>query len=336
MWSEPVSKIAPRYNISDVGFSKLCRRVGVPLPPRGYWAKLKFGKRVRRPPLKPRDNSQDETVIIAEHARPDPPAIPPDVAAAIEHEHRDEAKIEVPKIVAKWHPIVQKWLDQEAQPSPLGRLSRPRVAAVERERRVLLTVFLRALERRGWSVSVDERKGLAVKMLGQAITFDVMEITKRVPHKKDERPGAYDWGPTYDYEPTGMLRLRLYKSYYGARDWNGTAERPLSSRLNDIVIGFLEQAARDRKRDEELAEQHQRWERDRQIREEAQEQARREKEEIDALVRESERWEQAQRIRSYVAAVAKAAPEGHENIVEWQNWALIVADRIDPAKTNLN
>jgi len=49
VWSEPVSKIAPRYNISGVGFAKLCRREDVPLPPRGYWAKLKFGKKVRKP-----------------------------------------------------------------------------------------------------------------------------------------------------------------------------------------------------------------------------------------------------------------------------------------------
>ena len=66
VWSEPVSKIAPRYNISDVGFAKLCRREDVPLPPRGYWAKLKFGKKVPKPRLKPRENPGAETVVIAD------------------------------------------------------------------------------------------------------------------------------------------------------------------------------------------------------------------------------------------------------------------------------
>jgi hypothetical protein len=329
VWSEPVSKIAPRYAISDVGFAKLCRRIDVPLPPRGYWAKLKFGKRIRRPPLKPRDNPKDETVVIAEHQQP---AFPPDIATAIAYERSGEARIEVPKIVAKWHPIVQKGFDHEAERSRWDG-SRPKVTAIERQRRVLLTVFLRALERRSWSVTDDERKGFAVKMLGQAITFDIMEITKRVPHKKDTRPGAYDWGPTYDHEPTGMLRLRLHKSYYGSRDWNGTAERPLEARLNDVIVGFLEQAARDRKRDEELAEQHRRWEEERRLREEAEERARRAKAKVDKLVPDASRWETASRIRSYVLRaekVGRAPISDEQTIEEWVAWALSVAESMDP------
>lgn len=335
VWSEPVSKIAPRYHISDVGFSKLCRRVDVPLPPRGYWTKLKFGKRVRKPPLKPCVDPKDETVVIAEHERPEQTGLPADIAAAIAHEQSDEARIEVPKTVAKWHSIVQKWFDREGQPSRWGGSTGSKITAIERQRRVLLTVFLRGLERRGWSVSVDERKGLSVKMLGQTITFDVMEITKRVPHKKDVRPGAYDWGPKYDHEPTGLLRLRLYKSYYGTRDWNGTEERPLESRLNDIIIGFLEQTASDRKRDEEIAEQRRRWERERQLQEEADERARKEKAKVDKLIADAERWEKANRIRSYVSYLKGS---GHselsdgQNIDDWTAWALAIADRIDPSK----
>lgn len=52
VWRTPMHKLAPEFGISDVGLAKLCRRQGVPLPPRGYWAKLHFGKRVRRPPLR--------------------------------------------------------------------------------------------------------------------------------------------------------------------------------------------------------------------------------------------------------------------------------------------
>jgi len=40
VWSEPIQKIAPTFNISDRGLGKLCERHGIPVPPRGWWANL--------------------------------------------------------------------------------------------------------------------------------------------------------------------------------------------------------------------------------------------------------------------------------------------------------
>ena len=51
VWSEPTRTIAKRYGISDVGLAKVCRRVDILLPPRGYWAKVAAGKRVKKPSL---------------------------------------------------------------------------------------------------------------------------------------------------------------------------------------------------------------------------------------------------------------------------------------------
>jgi hypothetical protein len=52
VWSEAVSKVATRYGISDVGLRKICESLEVPLPPRGYWARLAAGQRVKKPPLR--------------------------------------------------------------------------------------------------------------------------------------------------------------------------------------------------------------------------------------------------------------------------------------------
>lgn len=46
----------------------------------------------------------------------------------------------------------------------------------------------------------------------------------------------------------------------------------------------------------------------------------------DALKAEASRWHQAEQLRAYVAAVAERRPES----VEWQAWALSVADGMDP------
>ncbi|RQG99133.1 hypothetical protein [Paraburkholderia dinghuensis] len=51
IWSEPVSKVAKRYEISDVGLRKICVKLHIPVPPVGYWAKIAAGQTVKRPPL---------------------------------------------------------------------------------------------------------------------------------------------------------------------------------------------------------------------------------------------------------------------------------------------
>ncbi len=51
VWTTPLSKLAGQFGVSDVAIAKRCRREGVPVPPRGYWAKVAAGKSVERPAL---------------------------------------------------------------------------------------------------------------------------------------------------------------------------------------------------------------------------------------------------------------------------------------------
>jgi hypothetical protein len=52
VWKQPMWTLAKKYGISDVGLAKACRKLGVPLPGLGYWAKKAAGKKVpKRPPL---------------------------------------------------------------------------------------------------------------------------------------------------------------------------------------------------------------------------------------------------------------------------------------------
>lgn len=36
VWNEPVSKLALKYEISDVGLKKICKKFKIPTPPRGH------------------------------------------------------------------------------------------------------------------------------------------------------------------------------------------------------------------------------------------------------------------------------------------------------------
>ena len=51
IWSRPTTDVAKELGISDVAVGKLCRRLQVPKPPRGYWARIASGRKPKRPAL---------------------------------------------------------------------------------------------------------------------------------------------------------------------------------------------------------------------------------------------------------------------------------------------
>jgi len=58
VWKEPALVVARRYGISSVALAKACRKLSVPLPPRGYWARVRARRNAPpRPPLPPDDRS---------------------------------------------------------------------------------------------------------------------------------------------------------------------------------------------------------------------------------------------------------------------------------------
>lgn len=53
VWGEPMLTVAARYNVSSSFLARVCARLRVPRPERGYWAKLKVGKAPPKPALPP-------------------------------------------------------------------------------------------------------------------------------------------------------------------------------------------------------------------------------------------------------------------------------------------
>lgn len=49
VWSKPMSTLALDFGITDVGLAKRCRAVDVPIPYRGYWARVGAGLYVASP-----------------------------------------------------------------------------------------------------------------------------------------------------------------------------------------------------------------------------------------------------------------------------------------------
>lgn len=53
VWATPTGTAAAKYHVSGSFLARVCENLNVPRPPRGYWAKLKFGKAPPKPPLPP-------------------------------------------------------------------------------------------------------------------------------------------------------------------------------------------------------------------------------------------------------------------------------------------
>ena len=58
VWSESVQRLAQALEISDVGLAKICKKLNVPRPGVGYWAKSKASRKLLKKPLPPLQANQ--------------------------------------------------------------------------------------------------------------------------------------------------------------------------------------------------------------------------------------------------------------------------------------
>src|SRR5690349_12925222 len=74
VWSVPIRELATQFGITGTGFAKICARLNVPCPPRGYWAKKAAGKPVIQFRLPERGTDTPEKVTIRPTPVPSPSA----------------------------------------------------------------------------------------------------------------------------------------------------------------------------------------------------------------------------------------------------------------------
>lgn len=51
VWNQPLVKLSRKYGISDVRLGKVCRKLKIPHPGRGYWARRSVGQTIEQAPL---------------------------------------------------------------------------------------------------------------------------------------------------------------------------------------------------------------------------------------------------------------------------------------------
>ena len=56
VWARPLVQLADYFTVTPTALAKQCKRLKIPLPGLGYWAKVQAGKNVTRPKLRPLPN----------------------------------------------------------------------------------------------------------------------------------------------------------------------------------------------------------------------------------------------------------------------------------------
>lgn len=110
VWAKPMRTLAPEFGVSDVALRKACVKARVPVPERGYWARLKAGKPAIRVELPPRPPGLSETVKVGGHAYfhrviPDEDLLGPIPDAPTFQEPLEAMETEVRKLLGKVKPI---------------------------------------------------------------------------------------------------------------------------------------------------------------------------------------------------------------------------------------
>src|SRR5947208_12931945 len=71
VWSKPLVLLAKDFGISDVGLAKICKRLNVPRPYRGYWALIAAGRKMSIPSLPPAKRDTPASAYISPYVKPE-------------------------------------------------------------------------------------------------------------------------------------------------------------------------------------------------------------------------------------------------------------------------
>ena len=362
VWTDPVRTVAQAFDVSETWLKKICASAVVPVPDRGYWAKLRAGKKAVRAPLPPRPPGLSHEVSIraprsgsywnnpeAELNALDP--VEPQFAEPLE-----EVRARVEKLVGSVkfirsldhaHPLVRKLLEIDARrhpprdpPSRQFWSQKPLFdSAFEKRRfRILSSIFIGA-EKAGAQAWINDKEA---RRVGCNVGHQSVSFLLDHPDAKPDRDGSWR-----TREGFGDV-LRLSISVYGeegsiTRSFCDDEERSIDAHLTEIVISIImageinyregarAEYLRTLKRRADLEEAVRRAQSEKMQR--AQERARAAEEaRRTELVDLAQSFRASNDIRALVSQVMAKRTGGADAAKAqlWGKWALEVADRLDP------
>ena len=360
VWTEPVTVVAPRYGLSDVGLAKICRSLAIPIPSRGYWAKVKAGKTMGRVPLPKLKEAGAVATGLAK--------LPPEQAAARDSARKTAARVrkEIPPMpppeeATPLHPLVlaasKRLRQRDDWPETPSLRSAPKEVlnlsvtkgALDRAL-TIADALVKALAKQGFAFEIEAEQGRTwVKWLetGTKMEFSLSEYVRRSQHTMtpaEERAQKRYWArtpgdnsityphiPRHDFTPTGILTIQVGR--WPSRSWKDTPRTQLEQRLG-LVTGGIVALAQEVHTKEQEEERRKEAHRRAVVRYEFLEKRRaNEAERFEQLETAASNWERAARLRAFADAMeaqVKADGELSAEQVDWLAWVRAKADWLDP------
>lgn len=355
VWSETITALAKKFGLSDVGLAKTCRAADIPLPDRGYWAKVQAGQSPPKPSLPPRGLACGDELIIGprDHSASrsvgddveTPLAPPPSFLETLEdvtaRATKAVGKPAMPKAFARMHPAIKRLFDADAKRAEKWKESGYRwnlpyfSSPYEQRRLALLNVLALAIAYAGGSLSTQ---GGAARSL--YFRVGAVNLSAKLDAKDAKEPSGYSADAT-PRDAKMIFTIENHMELGGVSlQWADEDGLKLEKQLRDVAIGILVagemsyRAHRLWRYNYDVEERRRREEAALQRRLEAE---RKERERVARLARERQRqllldarnWRRAAEIRAFVEVVKARLGEG-EKENRWIEWALGEADRIDP------
>jgi len=257
VWETPISKLATQYGITDRGLSKICKRLNVPTPGRGYWARKLAGKHVIQYQLPHPNKKTPHDVVITEHGGLLQPS--PDIQNSLSKTIKEAAPFSIPERLTSPHPIIKKWLDEykrrkreekeDKRRDPFGPdfsslYKVPSLTPVDRLRYRILHVLFKELEKQGYEIKSERHESPYLEYDGIRVDFVLREKLKQLrrPLTDEEKTSIFTRDKSYIQElvPTGKLHFSI-KTYLerGLRqEWNETDKKSLENHFPSILATF--------------------------------------------------------------------------------------------------
>lgn len=333
VWAKPVSRLAQELTLSNWDIKQWCKKLEVPLPPVGHWARIQFGKPVERIPLPPLSHEAEKILVKAETSTEadlresrqvhEPPILFPgekELSFAVPDRLIHPDKL----IVAAEHTLRSRITKPNTEfgtvHTELEQLNiRVSPGNINRALRIMDTL-VKCWRRRGYRIEFKGRDTLVCRRRVEQ-RVRLWEITTKRPK---ETLHGYQL-----YDPTGKLAFKM--EYWLGKEWRD-GKQFLEDQILDILNhmevaarqlekSWAEQAEKDAAR--EAVKQPVTIERDAIANDEIAARAGRvikKKKKFKKLLREAKRWKELKVLDEYLAEVFYRSEHTPE-FLEWMAWA---------------
>lgn len=360
IWNKPVTHIAKEYGVSDSAIIKICKKMNIPRPTAGHWAKIKSGQVVKKVKLpKASKSGVDEYSLVGAHkSLGDKTKDEMNLHPLIQYEMEKKNKISVCENDSDRHTLYLRnrksfnnaSMNEKQILIPKAKIHFNLSVTKNTLSRALLIMdaLAKAFEHRGWDLQCINDSGLKMQViaLDEKIEFSISEKIRQVDHvltsqeQKEKKERKYYWGPKWDSVPSGLLTLKITgKEWLIARhSWNDGKIQRVESCLNSFCIGVIELAEaikidREKRKANEIKQEEERMQRAslRELRE-----AELKKREL--FEKQVDAWEKAESLRGFIKAVVELDAnvlnlDGNDaSKSEWIEWAQNYTNYIDPLK----